>query len=105
MSSALKVVPDVVAEMVDHRVGFVRGWSSLLTAAEHLSSLEEPDTSALSKAEWHQIKHWQPAIPTDTSCQVPSWRVPFTCQAGDASPTVIVCLHRLRTRRRQGHRL
>lgn len=34
---------------------------TLLTAAELLSSLEDADTSALSKAEWRQIKHWQPA--------------------------------------------
>ncbi|MEO3842461.1 MULTISPECIES: hypothetical protein [unclassified Streptomyces] len=34
------------------------------TAAELLSSLEDADTSALSKAaEWRQIKHWQPATP------------------------------------------
>jgi hypothetical protein len=32
-----------------------------LTAAELLSSLEDADTSALSKAEWRQIKHRQPA--------------------------------------------
>lgn len=34
---------------------------TLLTAAELLSSLEDADTSGLSKAEWRQIKHWQPA--------------------------------------------
>jgi hypothetical protein len=38
----------------------------------------------------------RPGAPTETSCQVPLWRLPFACQAGDTSPTVIVCLHRLR---------
>ena len=47
----------------------------------------------------------RPGAPTETSCQVPLWRLPFACQAGDTSPTVIVCLHRLRLRRRQGLRL
>lgn len=47
----------------------------------------------------------RPGAPTETSCQVPLWRLPFASQAGDTSPTVIVCLHRLRPRRRQGLRL
>lgn len=47
----------------------------------------------------------RPGAPTETSCQVPLWRLPFVCQAGDTSPTVIVCLHRLRPLRRQGLRL
>ncbi|WP_424887296.1 hypothetical protein [Streptomyces sp. XH2] len=32
----------------------------VLSAEQLLSSLEESDTSALSKAEWRQIKHWRP---------------------------------------------
>ncbi|MEV4921410.1 hypothetical protein [Streptomyces roseoverticillatus] len=32
----------------------------VLSAAQLLSPLEESDTSALSKAEWRQIKHWRP---------------------------------------------
>lgn len=36
-------------------VGFV-----VLSARRLLSPLAESDTSALSAAEWHQIKHWRP---------------------------------------------
>ncbi|AKH86156.1 hypothetical protein AA958_32490 [Streptomyces sp. CNQ-509] len=47
----------------------------------------------------------RPGAPAETSCKVPLWRLPCACQAGDTSPTVIVCLHRLRPRRRQVLRL